>query len=45
MNTNGYTDFDSQISDAEAGFEGPEVILSNKLSSHSQLQLQVLVGA
>jgi len=33
MNTNGYTDFDSQISDTEAGFKGPEVILSNKLSN------------
>jgi len=40
MNTNSYTDFDSQISDTEAGFKGPGIILSNKLSSHSQLQLQ-----
>lgn len=40
MNTNGYTDFDSQISDSEAGFKGPGIILSNTLSSHAQLQLQ-----
>lgn len=40
MNTNSYTDFDSQISDPSLGFKGPGIIISNKLSGHSQLQLQ-----
>lgn len=38
--TNSYTDFDSQIADPELGWKGPGVIVANKLSKNSQLQLQ-----
>jgi len=40
MNTNSYTDYDSQISDPALGFKGPGITVVNKLSKHSQVQLQ-----
>lgn len=39
MQTNNYTDFDSQI-DPTLGFKGPGAIVMTKLSKNSQLQLQ-----